>query len=134
MTGELTFFEIGVADTARARAFYSELFGWRLEPGPSGNGYRISTPTIPGGMHGDDEEAGPLVYFDVADLEGAMARVRELGGQAEALQSRADGTRERRSSDASRSATTTRAPPSGSTSRPRRRTEGPLSPPPAGRR
>jgi uncharacterized protein len=94
MTGELTFVEIGVVDTARARAFYSELFGWRLEPGPSGNGYRISTPTIPGGMHGDDEEAGPLVYFDVADLEGAMARVRELGGQAEALQSRADGPRE----------------------------------------
>jgi predicted enzyme related to lactoylglutathione lyase len=94
MTGELTFFEIGVADTARARAFYSELFGWRLEPGPSGNGYRISTPTIPGGMHGDDEEAGPLVFFEVADLEGAMARVRELGGHAEALQSRADGTRE----------------------------------------
>ena len=44
MTGEPTFFEIGVADTVRARAFYSGLFGWRLEPGPSAGGYRISTP------------------------------------------------------------------------------------------
>ena len=38
MTGEPTFFEMGVADTARARAFYSGLFGWRLEPGPSAGG------------------------------------------------------------------------------------------------
>ena len=94
MTGEPTFFEMGVADTARARAFYSGLFGWRLEPGPSAGGYRISTPTIPGGMHGNDEGAGALVFFGVPDLEAAMARVRDLGGHAEALESRADETRE----------------------------------------
>ena len=94
MIGEPTFFEIGVADTVRARAFYSGLFGWRLEPGPSAGGYRISTPTIPGGMHGSDEEAGALVFFGVPDLEAAMARVRDLGGHAEALESRADETRE----------------------------------------
>ena len=57
MTGEPTFFEMGVADTARARTFYSSLFDWQLEPVPSAGSYRISTPTIPGGMHGDDEEA-----------------------------------------------------------------------------
>ena len=94
MIGEPTFFEIGVADTARARAFYGGLFGWRFESGPSGNGYRISTSRVPGGMHGSDEGAGPLVFFGVADLEAAMARVRDLGGQAEALESRADGLRE----------------------------------------
>ena len=55
MTGEPTFFEIGVVDAARARAFYGGLFGWRIEPGPSAGGYRISTPTISGGMHGGDE-------------------------------------------------------------------------------
>ena len=55
MTGELTFFEIGVVDAAPARAFYGGLFGWRIEPGPSAGGYRISTPTISGGMHGGDE-------------------------------------------------------------------------------
>jgi uncharacterized protein len=94
MTGEPTFFEMGVADTARARAFYSGLFGWRLEPGPSAGGYRISTPTIPGGMHGNDEGAGALVFFGVPDLEAAMARVRDLGGHDEALESRADEPRE----------------------------------------
>jgi catechol 2,3-dioxygenase-like lactoylglutathione lyase family enzyme len=45
-------------------------------------------------MHGGDEGAGPLVFFGVADLEAAMARVRDLGGQAEALESRADGLQE----------------------------------------
>ena len=90
MTGEPTFFEIGVADTARARSFYGGLFGWRIEAGPSAGSYRISTPTIPGGMHGNDEGASPLVFFGVADLEAAMARVRDLGGHAETLESRAD--------------------------------------------
>jgi hypothetical protein len=33
---------------------------------------------------------GPLVFFGVADLEAAMVRVRELGGHAETLESRAD--------------------------------------------
>ncbi len=94
MTGEPTFFEIGVADTARARAFYSGLFGWRLEPGLSAGGYQISTLTIPGGMHGNDEGAGALVFFGVPDLEAAMAWVRNLGGHAEALGSRANETRE----------------------------------------
>ena len=94
MIGEPTFFEIGVADTARARAFYGGLFGWRFESGPSGNGYRISTSTIPGGMHGNDEGAGALVFFRVPDLEPAMARVRDLGGHAEALESRTVEPRE----------------------------------------
>ena len=46
-------------------------------------------------MHVSDEGAVPLVFFGVADLEAAMARVRDLGGQAKALESRAGGLRER---------------------------------------
>jgi predicted enzyme related to lactoylglutathione lyase len=45
--GELAFFELGVADAERGRAFYEGLFGWKLEPGPSGSGYAISTPNLP---------------------------------------------------------------------------------------
>ena len=133
MTGEPTFFEMGVADMARARAFYSGLFGWRLEPGASAGGYRISTPTIPGGMHGNDVGAGALVFFGVPDLEAAMARVRDLG--ATQRRSKAAPTRHGRGpSDTLRSAATTRAPPSGSTSASRRRAKELESPPPADRR
>ena len=84
MSGELAFFELGVGDTARGRAFYEGLFGWRFSPGPSGgDGYLIETPTVPGGMHGRDPGAGPYVFFRVDDIEASVERVRELGGEVD---------------------------------------------------
>jgi hypothetical protein len=86
MDGELSFIEIGVEDAQRGRAFYEALFGWTFEPGPSGEGFAISTPTLPGGVHGGDPEAGPYVFFRVTDMDGALARVRELGGSVDDTQ------------------------------------------------
>jgi uncharacterized protein len=83
MAGELAFFELGVDDAERGRAFYEALFGWRFEPGPSGNGFVIETPGIPGGIHGGDHAATPYAFFRVDDMEAAVARVRELGGEIE---------------------------------------------------
>jgi predicted enzyme related to lactoylglutathione lyase len=80
MSGQPTFFELGVADADRARVFYEGLFGWRMEPGPSGKGYAIDTGGTPGGLHPGDPEATPYIFFGVADIEAAIARVRELGG------------------------------------------------------
>lgn len=85
-TGELTYFEIGVADAERARAFYGGLFGWQLEPAVSGNGYGVSTRTIPGGINGSGEGTSPQMYFSVPDIEAAMEQVRELGGRADSLE------------------------------------------------
>jgi predicted enzyme related to lactoylglutathione lyase len=82
MAGELAFFEIGVADAAKGRAFYHGLLGWSFEPGPSG-GFVITTPNVPGGMHGDDSEASPYVFFQVDDMNAALSLVRELGGEVE---------------------------------------------------
>jgi predicted enzyme related to lactoylglutathione lyase len=80
MNSQPTFFELGVADADRARAFYEGLFGWRMEPGPSGQGYAIDTGGVPGGLHSGDPEAVPYLFFGVDDLDAAVARVRELGG------------------------------------------------------
>jgi len=91
MRGELKFFEIGVADAARARAFYGSLFGWRFEPAPSGNGFEIKTPNVRGGMHGGDPGAVPYVFFEVEDMETALDRVRELGGDVEEVDAEGDG-------------------------------------------
>ena len=75
MNGELSFFELGVGDVDRARNFYGSLFGWEFaEEGT------IETPNIPGGLHGNDAGASPLVFFRVDDLDVALERVRELGG------------------------------------------------------
>jgi predicted enzyme related to lactoylglutathione lyase len=91
MAGELSFLELGVADVERGRAFYEGLFGWRFEGGPSGQGFTITTPNVPAGMHGGDRGAAPLVFFAVDDMDRALARVRELGGRR-----RGDGHRGRR--------------------------------------
>ena len=83
MDGELTFFELGVGDSERGRAFYEGLFGWKLEPGPNASGFVITTPNVPGGMHGGDAGAAPYLFFRVDDMEAAIERVRELGGVVE---------------------------------------------------
>ncbi len=83
MTGELKFFEIGVADTAPAHTFYDTLFGWWFEPAPSGNGSQIKAPNVRGGMHGADAGTVPYVFFGVEDMERALDRVSDLGGGVE---------------------------------------------------
>jgi predicted enzyme related to lactoylglutathione lyase len=85
MAGELAFFEIGVEDTERGRAFYEGLFDrWRFEPGPA-EGFVIGAPNVRGGMHGGDKGASPYIFFRVNDMEAALTRVRELGGQVEEM-------------------------------------------------
>ena len=79
----MTFFEIGVDDAQRGRAFYEGVFGWRFEPGPSGNGYMIEMRDGRGGIHGGDPGASPYVFFAVDDIEAAIERVRELWGSIE---------------------------------------------------
>jgi uncharacterized protein len=83
MAGEVAFFELGVGDTERGRAFYEALFGWRFETGPSGSGYAVTAPNMPGGMHGGDAGAAPYLFFRVDDIDAAIERVRELGGEVE---------------------------------------------------
>ena len=85
MTGEPAFFELGVQDAERGRAFYEGLFGWRFERGPSGQGWAIHTPTLRGGMHPGDAGASPYMFFAVDDMEAALERVRELGGSVEEM-------------------------------------------------
>lgn len=81
MAGEISFFELGVGDSEQARTFYGELFGWTLDPGPSGgSGFAIRTPNVPGGLHSGDPGASPYLFFKVDDMKAAVERVRELGG------------------------------------------------------
>ena len=90
MAGEVAFFELGVEDVRRGRAFYEGLFGWRFETGPSGEGFTIGTGGVPGGMHGGDKGAAPYLFFRVDDMEAALARVRELGGVVEGMDVESD--------------------------------------------
>jgi predicted enzyme related to lactoylglutathione lyase len=83
MTGEPSFFELGVADAERARAFYTSLFGWQMDSVRAG--FSIDAGGFPGGLHPGDPEAAPYLFFRVDDIEAATARVRELGGRIEEI-------------------------------------------------
>ena len=80
MSGELAFVEFGVEDVEKGQVFYSGLFGWKFEPGPSGQGYVISLPNVGAGIHGADPGAAPYVFFRVDDIDAAVEKVLELGG------------------------------------------------------
>ncbi len=84
MTGEVSFFELGVNDPAMARDFYGQLFGWEMKAGPSGEagGFLIQTGNAAGGLHGGEQGAGPFLFFKVEDIQVAAERVRALGGRA----------------------------------------------------
>jgi len=78
MDGSLSFFELGVEDTDKARRFYGQLFGWEFVDEKAGS--TIETPNIPGGLHGGDPGASPYLFFRVSDLAAALEQVRALGG------------------------------------------------------
>ena len=96
MAGEPAFFEIGVEDSERGKTFYGALFGWRFEPGPSGQGYHVQTDAIPGGIHGGDKGATPYLFFAVDDMDAACARVVEQGGSVDDMDVEGDAEQQAR--------------------------------------
>ena len=72
-------FEVPAADTERARGFYGELFGWQFQP-YEGQDYHMSYEAG-GALFGATEQNGPLVFFGVEEIDTAISRVEELGGE-----------------------------------------------------
>ena len=76
-------FDISTPDAARARRFYQELFGWTVNTLDEtyalvGDGDRPTGgigQTGPGGPY-----TGIVVYFQVDDVDDALARAETLGG------------------------------------------------------
>ena len=75
---KIVWFEVPAANTARARAFYGDLFGWQFQPF-EGEDYHM-TYEAGGAIMAAPEQNGPIVYFGVEDIDAAIARVGELGG------------------------------------------------------
>jgi uncharacterized protein len=84
-SGKIVHIELPASDADRAQRFYAELFGWQFQDsGFEGVDYRMFQGE-PGGAVYPAENAGqgPIVYFDTDDIDAELAKVRELGGQAE---------------------------------------------------
>ncbi|MGH2984640.1 MAG: VOC family protein [Solirubrobacterales bacterium] len=82
MAGDLVYFWIPVPDGERAQKFYSEVLGWEFGPGSHPEGSQITNTEPHGGISGGSEASHPQVCFMVDDLETAIDKVRELGGEA----------------------------------------------------
>jgi len=84
MAGKPVHFEIPASDTSRAREFYGSLFGWEWQTMEGPVEYHMTRLTEDTGgaiFPGDPGAIRP--YFDVADINAGVARVKELGGQAD---------------------------------------------------
>ncbi|GGI70546.1 VOC family protein [Pseudarthrobacter scleromae] len=92
--GGVVHFEIPADDQERAKKFYQQALGWRIEPVP-GMDYNmvITTPmdeatgqpttagAINGGMMAREEKiANPVITVDVPDIDATLKTVEELGG------------------------------------------------------
>lgn len=81
--GELFYWSLPAPDAARSKAFYRDLFGWEFgDPGDAG-GLHVANKLPDGGLGGGRAGTAADLFFRVADLDAAMAKVRSLGGRAE---------------------------------------------------
>jgi uncharacterized protein len=85
MAGQLVYFEVPAQDADRAQTFYEDLFGWKFQSWEGPMDYRMVDGAQPGGAiyPSQEGERDPIVYFDTDDIDATLARVRELGGEAE---------------------------------------------------
>jgi predicted enzyme related to lactoylglutathione lyase len=84
----VAFFEIISSDPGRARAFYTELFGWKAEANPEMGGYALvdtgaGEDAIGGGIGPSTAsgDTGVKIYMRVDDLDTYLERVVKLGGK-----------------------------------------------------
>ncbi|MGE3621859.1 MAG: VOC family protein [Acidimicrobiia bacterium] len=95
MTGRVVHFEVPYDDADRARAFYSDVFGWAIQPvpefdynfvqtGPTADtGMPVESGYIGGGMFSRQEPVTkPVITIDVDDVTEALASIAEHGGAA----------------------------------------------------
>jgi uncharacterized protein len=82
MHGHVSFVELGTINTERSRPFFERVFGWNYHPLEEGGGW-FQAPSMRIGLHGDDPQPQIYVFFNVPDLEQAIALVRDAGGEAD---------------------------------------------------
>jgi predicted enzyme related to lactoylglutathione lyase len=86
MAGEIVHLELPAGDTSRSRQFWSSLFGWQFQAFEGPTEYHMTQLSDTQGAavlpaEGNGRAARP--YFSVDDVNAGVARVRELGGQAD---------------------------------------------------
>lgn len=79
--GDLAYVTMEVPHSSAARAFYGTVLGWRFRPGRVDDGWQIEGVDPPVGLRGGAASAVTVPVYAVADLDGALERLRAGGGQ-----------------------------------------------------
>ena len=83
MDSKVSYLEIGTKNAETSRVFFEQLFGWSFHSMENNGEGWFETPSIKAGLHGNDPNPQFFVFFNVADLDTAVAKVKELGGKIE---------------------------------------------------
>lgn len=78
--GELSYITYEVPDSAGFKAFYGQVLNWTFEPGRVQDGWGVLQTHPMAGVAGGAGSARTVPMWTVADIDAAVARVREAGG------------------------------------------------------
>lgn len=81
--GDITHVEIPVADFGRAKAFYGDLFGWRIEAPEGFESYPMwqAPNKISGGaLVSPESTPGPRSYVEVDSIDATLTKAEAGGG------------------------------------------------------
>ena len=84
-TAEICHVNIPAPDLAKAKAFYTKVFGWKCTAMPGMTGYSFwSAGKLGGGFDADVKPAkgGVTLYLAVADIPAALKKIKFSGGKA----------------------------------------------------
>lgn len=83
MAAGLGYYVINVPDAVRGKAFYHAVLGWRADEGDDPQAYyHVGGSSPAGGINGTPGKPSITTYFLVEDAKAAVAKLRELGGDA----------------------------------------------------
>ena len=80
--GDISYITLEVADSARFRAFFGHVAGWRFQPARVEDGWGVEDVAPMVGLQGGHERATGVPMYRVDDIAAAVERVREAGGTA----------------------------------------------------
>ncbi len=79
--GDVAYASLWVPDVERASAFFGSVLDWQFVPGSAPQGRQVVGTTPGHGMWGGQERSNLFLCFAVDDIDSALTRVREAGGQ-----------------------------------------------------
>jgi predicted enzyme related to lactoylglutathione lyase len=82
----VTHVEWPAGDADRLQGFLEGLFGWSFNSPMEGVDYRMAQASENQGAAvypSEDSSRGLMVYYDVDDIDGCIAKVSELGGKSD---------------------------------------------------